>query len=81
MDARSELLKLLDRLDDLVHNAKSVPLTGEVRLDREEVYDVLDQMRAVLPDAVGDEGVHELLLEIRDGVRDLREMSAGHRPR
>src|SRR5437762_5564967 len=36
---------LIDKLDDLVHNAKAVPLTDQVRIDREEIYDILDQMR------------------------------------
>ena len=34
-----DVLVLIDRLDDLVHNAKAVPLTDQVRLDREEIYE------------------------------------------
>src|SRR5215208_1262253 len=41
-----DVLVLIDKLDDLVHNAKAVPLTDQVRIDREEIYDILDQMRA-----------------------------------
>jgi cell division septum initiation protein DivIVA len=44
-----DVLVLIDKLDDLVHNAKKFPLTDEVRVDREEIYDLLDQMRATLP--------------------------------
>src|SRR3954471_4513012 len=44
-----DVLVLIDKLDDLVHNARPVPLTDEVRVDREEIYDLLDQMRATLP--------------------------------
>src|SRR5918911_846741 len=40
-----DVLVLIDKLDDLVHNAKAVPLTDQVRIDREEIYDILDQMR------------------------------------
>lgn len=40
---------LLDRLDDLVHNAKTVPFTDQVRINREEIYDILDQMRSIVP--------------------------------
>ena len=32
-----------------MHNALSVPLTDQVRIDREEIYDILDQMRATIP--------------------------------
>jgi cell division septum initiation protein DivIVA len=35
-----------------VHNAKAVPLTDQVRVDREEVYDILDQMRATIPEEI-----------------------------
>src|SRR5918997_191303 len=34
-----DVLVLIDKLDDLVHNAKAVPLTDQVRIDREEIYD------------------------------------------
>ncbi len=40
-----DVLVLIDKLDDLVHNAKPVPLTDQVRVDKEEIYDLLDQMR------------------------------------
>ena len=44
-----DVLVLIDKLDDLVHNAKQVPLTDQVRVDKEEIYDILDQMRATIP--------------------------------
>jgi hypothetical protein len=47
-----DVLVLIDRLDDLVHNAKAVPLTGQVRIDGEEIYDILDQMRATIPEEI-----------------------------
>ncbi|HVE69132.1 MAG TPA: hypothetical protein VNB64_11170 [Solirubrobacteraceae bacterium] len=42
--------ELLDRLDALVADAKPVPLSSEVRLDREAVYEILDGVRIVVPD-------------------------------
>ena len=47
-----DVVVLIDKLDDLVHNAKPVPLTDQVRLDKEEVYDILDQMRATIPEEI-----------------------------
>jgi cell division septum initiation protein DivIVA len=47
-----DVLVLIDRLDDLVHNAKQVPLTDQVRVDKEEIYDLLDQMRATIPEEI-----------------------------
>jgi hypothetical protein len=49
---RLDILELIDRLDDMVHNAKPVPLTDQVRVKREEIYDLLDQMRATLPEEI-----------------------------
>ena len=45
---RSEVAALLDKLDDLIQNAKTVPLTTQVRIDRAEIYQVLDHLRATL---------------------------------
>jgi cell division septum initiation protein DivIVA len=47
-----DVLVLIDKLDDLVHNAKQVPLTDQVRVDREEIFDILDQMRATIPEEI-----------------------------
>ena len=42
------LLLLIDQLDDLIHNAKMVPLTDQARVNKNDVYDLLDEMRAAL---------------------------------
>src|SRR3989442_4968814 len=47
-----DVLVLIDKLDHLVHNAKAVPLTDQVRIDREEIYDIRDQMRATIPEEI-----------------------------
>src|SRR5437763_1647753 len=47
-----DVLVLIDKLDDLVHNSKPVPLTDQVRVDKEEIYDILDQMRATIPEEI-----------------------------
>ena len=47
-----DVLMIIDKLDDLVHNAKPVRLRDQVRVNREEIYDILDQMRATIPEDV-----------------------------
>ena len=47
-----DVLVLIDKLDDLVHNAKPMPLTDQVRVDKEAIYDILDQMRATIPEEI-----------------------------
>ena len=45
-----EILVLIDKLDDLMRNARPVPLTDQVRVDKEAVLDILDHMRGGLPE-------------------------------
>ena len=47
-----DVLVLIDKLDNLVHEAKAVPLTDQVRIDREEIWEILDQMRATIPEEI-----------------------------
>ena len=47
-----DVLVLIDKLDDLVHNAKPIPFSDSVRVDKEEIYDILDQMRATIPEEI-----------------------------
>lgn len=47
-----DVLVLIERLDELVQNAKAVPLSAQVRLDREEIFALLDEMRTTIPDEV-----------------------------
>ena len=47
-----DVLVLIDKLDDLIHNAKVVPLTSQVRIDREEIYAILDQLRVAIPEEI-----------------------------
>ena len=45
-------LELIDKLDDLIDNAKVVPLTSQVRIDRDEFYEILDQLRIAIPEEI-----------------------------
>src|SRR4051794_13107058 len=47
-----EMLVLIDKLDDVMQKARAVPLTDQVRVDKEVVYDILDQLRAAIPESV-----------------------------
>ena len=42
----------LDHLDDLVHNAKPMPMTDQVRVDPDEIGRIVDQLRVELPPAL-----------------------------
>jgi len=44
-----DVLELIDRLDHLAHSAKKVPRSDHVRMNKQEVRDILEQMRATIP--------------------------------
>jgi hypothetical protein len=58
---------LVDDLARLVEEARPVPLTDQVRVDPEEIFDLLDQLRAAIPDQVK---------QARQLVRDRQESLA-----
>ena len=47
-----DVLVMIDTLDDLVCNAKPIRLTSQVRVDRQGIYDILDQIRATVPEEI-----------------------------
>jgi hypothetical protein len=47
-----DVLELIDELRDLVDGAKQVPLRDQVRMDKEKLYDLLDQMRSTIPEEI-----------------------------
>jgi len=48
-----DVLVLIDKLDELVQNAKGVPLSqDQVRVDREEIWEIIDQMRSTIPEEI-----------------------------
>jgi cell division septum initiation protein DivIVA len=44
-----DVLDLIDRLQHLVDSAKNVPLRDQVRVNTQEIRDILDQMHATMP--------------------------------
>jgi hypothetical protein len=47
-DEHLDAASLLDKLEELVHAAKPVPLTDQVRIDRAEFYDLIDRIRVAV---------------------------------
>jgi hypothetical protein len=63
-----DVLVAIDNLDDLVHNAPSVPLTDQVRLAPERLEAAVAQLHATLPPDVRARAEGEGLLERLDAV-------------
>jgi len=51
-----DILELTDRLHHLFHSAKQVPLSNQLRVNRQEIREILDQMRATLPGEIREAG-------------------------
>ncbi len=47
-----DVLVLIEKLDDVIHDARGVPFSGDVKVNKEEMYDLLDQMRATIPEEI-----------------------------
>lgn len=46
------VLNLLDELEDILENSSTIPFSGKVLIDREEITDLLKEIRIQLPDEV-----------------------------
>ncbi|HDY69422.1 MAG TPA: ATPase, partial [Actinobacteria bacterium] len=47
-----DVLVLIDKLDEIINDARPMPMTDKVIIDREEIYDILDQMRTTIPEEI-----------------------------
>ena len=45
-----DIMGLIDRLEDIIANGRKVPLTGSVMLQEQKIYEVIDELRAALPE-------------------------------
>jgi cell division septum initiation protein DivIVA len=51
-DMRMDLQYLIDRLETLVRNARRMPMMSKIMMDEQELADLIDQMRTVLPEEI-----------------------------
>ncbi|MBS3908998.1 MAG: ATPase [Actinobacteria bacterium] len=45
-----DILGLIDRLEDVIANGRKVPLSGSVVLQEQRMYEIIDELRAALPE-------------------------------
>jgi len=80
-------LVLIERLDELMAEAKPIPFTREARVDRDEVYKILDRIRTTLPveferarwtgrEDSQDDAVETQLRQIGTSIAELRSAQA-----
>ncbi|MCJ7714897.1 MAG: hypothetical protein MUO54_00045 [Anaerolineales bacterium] len=47
-----DILHLVDRLEELINNSRSIPFTHNVIIDEDRILDLIDQMRVAIPEEV-----------------------------
>ena len=51
-DMRMDLQYLIDRLETLIRGGRRMPITSKLLMDEQELVDLVDQMRTVLPEEI-----------------------------
>ena len=47
-----DILMLIDEIEDIVEAGTSVPFSGKVMIDKEEVLEIIKEIRIKLPDEI-----------------------------
>lgn len=47
-----DIMEIIDMMEDTISKASTVPLTGKIMLDKEELLDYIQEIRLVYPDAL-----------------------------
>lgn len=50
MDMDMDIMEIIDMMEETIEKASSVPLTGKVMVDRDELLDYIQEIRLVYPD-------------------------------
>jgi cell division septum initiation protein DivIVA len=78
-----DIVELTERLHHLVHSAKKLPLGDQLRVNGQEIRDILDQMRATIPDEIKE--AHWIAQERQDilaqAKREAEQIAAETRER
>ncbi|MDI6880145.1 MAG: ATPase [Desulfitobacteriaceae bacterium] len=54
MDLEKDVLALLDELEEIVDRGTKIPMTGKVLVDDTVIFEILDKIRAGLPEEIQD---------------------------
>lgn len=54
MDMDMDVMEILDVMEDIINKASTLPLTGKIMLDKEEIKDYIQEMRLIYPEELKD---------------------------
>lgn len=71
-----DILQLVDRMEDILEEASSVPFSSKVILDVDEIYEIIQEIRIQLPDEIKQatwikEERQRILTEAKDEASEL----------
>lgn len=47
-----DILNMLDRMEDIIEDSSKIPLSNKVMIDKEELLDIINEIRLKLPDEI-----------------------------
>ena len=50
MDMDMDIMEIIDMMEDTINKASTVPLTGKIMMDRDELLDYIQEIRLVYPE-------------------------------
>lgn len=50
MDMDMDIMEIIDMMEDTINKASTVPLTGKIMMDKDELLDYIQEMRLVYPE-------------------------------
>lgn len=50
MDTEMDIIEIVDMMEETIEKASTVPLTGKVMLDKDELLDYIQELRLIYPD-------------------------------
>ncbi|MGL4791999.1 MAG: hypothetical protein ACRCW1_11375 [Anaerotignaceae bacterium] len=78
-DEMDSALNLLDELEDLLDNSKAVPFSNKVHVNKEDLYSVIAEIRAILPNDIKQSKfiVQERSKILLDAQKEAEEITRG----
>jgi cell division septum initiation protein DivIVA len=75
-----DILHLVDRLEQLLHDSRRLPMTSSIMVDEDRIYHIIDQMRVAIPDIVKRAGRVEaererILAQAKEEATRIRELA------
>ena len=81
---RMKVYDILDKLQFDIENAASVPLTNKVMIDKDEILDMIDELRSTLPEDISQaqkikESENRIKLKAAEEAKNILEQAKEHK--